>query len=165
MDKFSYKKRFCRIESNNNIEMVTSELEEIKNSQSSDDNSSEYQSTSESESLTITSESEKEQENIENLSLSFKNLRAIDNIKKWSVSKDQIKKFFNFKINDVKKDWCNIVFDSFIVKHNPYCVLVFKYKHVKVENSRKRKMPFFRATARCKHSSCKTNHTFTMRKL
>ena len=53
----------------------------------------------------------------------------IDSKNKCLVSRDQVKKFFNFKTSYVKEDWCNIVFDNFIIKHNPYF--------------RKTKLPFF----------------------
>ncbi|MEQ2261025.1 hypothetical protein XENORESO_004556, partial [Xenotaenia resolanae] len=44
--------------------------------------------------------------------------------------------------------WTDTLYHKFMEK-NPCCTLSFKYQHVKMNNSRKKKSPFFHAAAKC----------------
>ena len=93
----------------------------------------------------------------------FRALRTIEKRKVWAVDKAKVKNIFNFKSHNMENCWSNILYHDYISTHNPYCVLVFKNRHVKKQHSFKKNLPLFRAVAVCKHSSCNTNHVFTMR--
>ena len=92
----------------------------------------------------------------------FRILEPILRMKKWTVSKASICNICDLKTHKLLSGWYNIVYDDFISKHNPYCVLVFRRTHVKKKNSIKKNLPLFRTRATCKHSTCKTTHIFTI---
>ena len=117
------------------------QLENVNDSISSD---STYHS-SESPASEIESENKSLEKNYNsNLSLEsdenseFSNIRTIPKNRKWAVSKPEIKNIICFKTYTLQKDWANIVYDDYINKHNPYCVLVFKNSHVKKKDSKKK---------------------------
>ena len=112
-----------------------------------------YKFDSEMESVTCDTEERSE----------FRTLEPILRIKKWTVSKAKISKICDLKTHKLLGGWYNIVYDDYISKHNPYCVLVFRRSHVKKKNSNKKNLPLFRTRATCKHSTCKTMHIFTIR--
>jgi len=92
----------------------------------------------------------------------FRILEPILRMKMWKVSKANICNIFDLKTHKLLGGWYNIVYDDFISKHNPYCVLVFRRTHVKKKNSIRKNSPLFRTRATCKHSTCKTTHIFTI---
>ena len=95
----------------------------------------------------------------------FSTIKNIQKKRTWTVSKAKIKNIICFKTHRLQRDWANIVYDDYINKHNPYCVLGFNNSHVKKKGSNKKNSPLFKATAYCRHSSCKTNHTVIMREM
>ena len=111
-----------------------------------------YKFDSEMESVTCDTEERSE----------FRTLEPILRIKKWTVSKAKISKICDLKTHKLLGGWYNIVYDDYISKHNPYCVLVFRRTHVKKKGSIRKNLPLFRTRATCKHSTCKTTHIFTI---
>ena len=92
----------------------------------------------------------------------FRNLEPIIRMKKWTVSKANMSNICDLKAHKLLSGWYNIVYDDYISKHNPYCVLVFRRTHVKKKGSIRKNLPLFRTRATCKHSTCKTMHIFTI---
>ena len=94
--------------------------------------------------------------NLEDIKL--QDLTPVPKTRTWPASKQIVNKILELK-NQKKDGWSDLLI-SYIEKHNPHCVLVFKFSHVKKWNSYKRHLPVFRARAVCKHSCCKTMHIF-----
>jgi len=127
---------------------------EKTNSSNSDDVFALSENKCDSEMESIMSDTEERSE--------FRILEPILRMKMWKVSKANICNIFDLKTHKLLGGWYNIVYDDFISKHNPYCVLVFRRTHVKKKNSIRKNSPLFRTRATCKHSTCKTTHIFTI---
>lgn len=66
-----------------------------------------------------------------------------------------------FKIaKSLRPPWTDILYQEFL-KKNACCTLAFKYQNVKTTDSRKKKSPFFRATAHCTFDGCKAVYSFS----
>ena len=63
----------------------------------------------------------------------------------------------------LKRPWTNIIYKQFR-KYNPCCTLVFKYHHVKMQDSRKRSCPYLMIKAVCSFSTCRAIYLFKMPK-
>lgn len=59
--------------------------------------------------------------------------------------------------------WTDTFYQEFL-KKNACCTLAFKYQNVKTTDSRKKKSPFFRATAHCTFDGCKAVYSFSKKK-
>ncbi|MED6241610.1 hypothetical protein ATANTOWER_021630 [Ataeniobius toweri] len=59
--------------------------------------------------------------------------------------------------------WTDTLYHQFMEK-NPFCTLSFKYQHVKMNNSRKKKSPFFHAAAKCTFNGCNAIYTFSKKR-
>ena len=92
--------------------------------------------------------------------IKLQDLTSVPKTRTWPVSKQTANKIIDLK-NQRKDGWSDLVI-GYIGKHNPHCVLVFKFSHVKKWNSYKRHLPLFTAKAFCKHSCCKTMHFFSI---
>lgn len=74
------------------------------------------------------------------------------------------RKWNKLKPKHVKKNlrppWTDTFYQEFL-KKNACCTLAFKYQNVKTTDSRKKKSPFFRATAHCTFDGCKAVYSFS----
>ena len=60
----------------------------------------------------------------------------------------------------LRPPWTDIFYNEFR-KSNPSCTLAFKYQNIRTRDSRKKKSPYLRATAKCTFEGCEAVYTFT----
>ena len=171
-NKDNLTKEILELQNKNSVNLKPNISNKQSDSNSSNDDFSISESECDSEVESLVSGCEKEIQTLEKDSIisnrieesEYRNLETVLNIKRWSVSKAEVKNVLDLKSYKMVNGWYNIVCDEFIIKHNPYCVLVIKRSHLKKKNSNKKNLPLFKAKLTCKHSTCKTVHIFTIGK-